>query len=216
METAAEVLIYIHAALGGIALLAGAIALISKKGNSTHKKAGRIFFYTMLSSALLSLVVASLPGHLSPFLFSIGLFSSYFIISGYRSLGFKRPGNSLMWDKILAFSIVLIGLVMISYPLLLQGELNIILAVFGGLGLVFGLRDMRLLKQPKQLRKQWLKLHLGKMTGGYIAAVTAFLVVNQVLPELMNWFLPTVVGSIYIGYWMSGLRKGKQLKSDKL
>jgi len=40
------------------------------------------------------------------------------------------------------------------------------------------------------------------MTGGYISAVTAFFVVNEILPGLWNWFIPTLIGSIYIAFWM--------------
>ena len=63
----------------------------------------------------------------------------------------------------------------------------------------------------QRIRKGWLKLHLGKMTGGYIAAVSAFFVVNQILPGISNWFVPSVVGSVFITYWMNKLNKPKTL-----
>jgi len=45
MEQFAEFLIqYIHAPLGGIALLSGGISLVSKKGSLFHKKSGKVFF----------------------------------------------------------------------------------------------------------------------------------------------------------------------------
>ena len=39
------------------------------------------------------------------------------------------------------------------------------------------------------------------MTGGYIAAFTAFVVVNQILPGVYGWLTPTALGTIYIMYW---------------
>ncbi|WP_431109426.1 DUF2306 domain-containing protein [Winogradskyella poriferorum] len=217
IEKIAEILIYyVHAPLGGIALLSGGIALIAKKGNNVHKKSGKIFFFSMLFSAISAFIISVLPNHESPFLFSIGLFSTYFLISGLRSLKFKQKEIQLKTDKIIAYLITLIGIAMILYPIVLYSKLNIILTVFGVVGIVFGLRDLKLYKDIRRLKKNWLKLHLGKMTGGYIAAVSAFFVVNQILPGIWNWFVPGIVGSGYITYWMIKLNKKKKPVANKV
>ncbi len=200
---------YIHVPLGGIALLTGGIPLLAKKGNNVHKKSGKIFFFSMLLSAISAFIISVLPNHESPFLFSIGLFSTYFLISGLRSLKFKQKELQLKTDKIIAYFITLTGIVMILYPMVLYSKLNIILTVFGVVGIVFGLRDLKLFKDSKKLKKSWLKLHLGKMTGGYISAVSAFFVVNQILPGILNWFVPGIIGSGYITYWMIKQNKKK-------
>ena len=44
IEKLARILIYLHAGLGGLALLAGAIALIVKKGAYYHRLSGKVFF----------------------------------------------------------------------------------------------------------------------------------------------------------------------------
>lgn len=208
MEQFAEFLIqYIHAPLGGIALLSGGISLVSKKGSPLHKKSGKVFFYSMLLSAFSALVVSVLQNHISPFLFSIGIFSSYFLISGILSLRYKRKAVRLSIDKSIAYLICITGFAMVTYHIILYSKLNLILTVFGLASIVFGLRDLSRLKDVKRLRKGWLKLHLGKMTWGYIDAVSAFFVVNQILPSVWNWFVPTLVGSIYIAYWIKKLNK---------
>ena len=208
-ENIVQALIASHAVLGGIALLSGSIALIAKKGLTIHKRSGKFFYYAMLISAFLALIISVWPGHISPFLFSIGVFSAYLIISGYRSVRLRKAGINLLFDKILALIMILTGLLMIFYPLLLEGNFNIILAVFGTLGLVFGIRDLQMFRNTSDIRKNWLFRHLGNMTGGYIAAVTAFFVVNDIIGGLFNWFLPTVIGSIYISYWISKLKRKK-------
>lgn len=213
MENTAQILILIHAATGGVALLGGTLALMTKKGGRIHKRSGLVFFYSMLLSAFLALTVAILPGHLSPFLFSIGLFSSYFILSGYSSLRYKKKDFGLLFDQLLAALLILTGAAMIVYAFLLDSNLNTVLIVFGSMGVFFGTRDLRSFKDRKSLRKKWLQRHIGNMTGGYIAATTAFLVVNEVLPGLANWFLPTVLGSIYIGYWINKV-SGKRRKAE--
>ncbi len=214
METTAQILIYIHATTGGIALAGGTTALLVRKGSNIHRKSGLVFFYSMLISALLALIIAILPGHVSPFLFAIGLFSSYFILSGYSSLRFKKKNFSLRFDRILAIFLIITGMAMIIYAFLLKSSLNIVLLVFGLTGIVFGIRDTKSFKDRKALRKKWLRRHIGNMTGGYIAALTAFLVVNEVLPGLVNWFLPTILGSVYIGYWIKKVRgKGTKVQT---
>ena len=210
IEKLAEILIYyIHAPLGAVALLTGGISLIAKKGSNAHKKSGKIFFFSMLFSAISAFIISVLPNHESPFLFSIGLFSTYFLVSGLRSLRFKQKEFELKTDKIIAYLIILTGISMILYPIVLYSKLNIILTVFGVVGIVFGLRDLKLFQDIQRIKKNWLKLHLGKMTGGYIAAVSAFFVVNQILPGIWNWFVPGIIGSGYITYWMIKLNKKK-------
>lgn len=207
MNTFATYLIYIHATLGSIAFIAGFIAIITKKGSNFHKKSGIVFYYSMLVAALSALIIAVLPNHESPFLFTVGLFSSYFIITGYRALQFKKPNPSLLVDKIISIVMIFTGIVMIFYPLLFSGKLNIILAIFGFIGIIFAFRDLLLFKNAKRLRKSWLKLHIGKMLGGYISAVTAFIVVNQIIPDIAGWFTPSIFGSAYIAYWFWKLNK---------
>ncbi len=201
-------LIFLHAGLGGIALLTGGISLAVTKGGRLHKQSGKVFYYAMLASALAALVIAVLPGHLSPFLFSIALFTIYFIVSGYRSIGYKRPGFDLRPDKVIAGLVILTGLGMICYPVVVSGNFNVILLVFGSVALTFGIRDLRVYRDPIKARKNWLKLHLQKMAGGYIAAITAFFVVNGILPGKLNWFLPGVVGTVYIVYWIARVNRG--------
>ena len=211
IEKLAQILILLHASFGAVALFCGGIALITKKGDNLHKKSGKLFYYAMLISAILAFVVSILPNHESPFLFSIGIFSIYFLISGYRSLRYKEVGFQFLPDKIIAYLIILTGLFMITYPMILDGKLNIVLAVFGLVGLVFGFRDISLFKDIHRVKRNWLKLHLGKMTGGYIAAVSAFFVVNQILPGIWNWFVPGIIGTVYITYWINKLNGEKKL-----
>ncbi|GGZ28996.1 hypothetical protein GCM10007049_22630 [Echinicola pacifica] len=204
METISltKILIFFHAGFGALALFSGGIALFAKKGQKLHRGTGRIFFYAMLTSALTALLIAVLPGHQNAFLFSIGVFSLYFLISGFRSVKYRIQGSNLLGDYILAIMVMITGLSMILIPLLFYGVFNIVLGVFGIVSLIFGFRDLKMLQKPGELQANWMKLHLGKMTGGYIAAVSAFLVVNQVLPWLWNWIVPSLLGSVYISYWM--------------
>jgi uncharacterized membrane protein len=207
IEKMIQMLIYTYAIFGGIALLTGFISLVSIKGEVVHRKSGKLFYYSMLFSAITALIISVLPKHESPFLFSIGLFSSYFILTGYRALNFKMDEVNLLLDKIISWSMMLTGVIMIGYNPIFNHKINIVLTVFGIVGLIFSVRDLVLYKDLKRLKKSWLKLHLGKMIGGYISATTAFVVVNNFFPSFYGWFIPGIIGGIYIAYWMKKLNR---------
>lgn len=199
-EKIIQIFIYVHAFFGGIALLSGFISLLAKKGKIVHKKAGKLFYYCMLFSAFSAMLIACLPQHTSPFLFSIGIFSSYFIITGYRAIRFKKDVTDLKYDKIISWIMILTGVLMVLYNPLINYKINIVLTTFGLIGLLFSARDLMLFQNKNKLKKVWLKLHLGKMIGGYIAATTAFIVVNGFFPSFYGWFIPGTIGAFYIIY----------------
>ena len=195
-----------HAALGGIALITGFISMVAKKGKTIHKKSGLLFFYSMMLSGIIALVVAVLPKHESPFLFAVGVFSLYFVLTGKRALHFKLEKPDLRADKWISKIMILTGVLMILLPIVLTKRIHIVLVVFAIIGIVFSVRDLKLFKNPEQLRKGWLKLHLGKMIGGYISATTAFVVVNEYFPSFYGWFIPGIIGGFIIAYWMRKLK----------
>ncbi len=202
-----QVLILLHAGLGGIALLSGTIAIITKKGRLAHKRSGKVFHFSMLSSALLALLITFLPGHYNPFLFSIGVFTTYFLLGGYRALRYRQPDFVPKFDRITSLTMLTCAVGMILIPLLYQGQVDVVLTVFGGISIVFVMRDLSLYRDPKKLREAWLRLHISKMSGAYIASVSAFLVVNEIFHYYLNWLLPTLLGSIYIAFWTRKTRR---------
>jgi uncharacterized membrane protein len=217
-----QYLIYGHAAFGGVALLSGLIALMTTKGNKLHRKGGLIFYYTMLSSAVLALIVSVQPDHVNYFLFVIGIFSAYMILSGKRILEMKllyKNQKPKQTDFALPVLMLISGVAMILYGIYLsmtKGNIGMVLLVFGGIGIIMAIGDLRLLKSTPTDKKFWLYQHISKMTGGYIAAVTAFLVVNEILPGLWGWLSPTVVGTVYIIYHQRRFRqKGERILAER-
>ena len=207
MEKTIQILIYIHAAFGGIALLAGLVSIIAKKGKNIHRKSGLVFFYSMMLSGIIAMIVAVLPNHESPFLFAVGIFSLYFVLTGNRALNFKRKNPDLKIDKLISIIMIATGVLMILLPIILTKSINIVLVVYAIVGIIFSVSDLILFRNPERLRKGWLKLHLGKMLGGYISATTAFVVVNEFFPSFYGWFIPGIVGSFIIAYWMRKMNK---------
>ena len=209
METVIKCLIFFHAVAGTIALLGGLVALLAQKGGKKHKKFGIVFYYAMITSGFSAMFISVLPNHENAFLFAIGIFSIYFVLAGYRTLKFKNQAPTSI-DKIISCIMIFAGLGMIFLPIILQQQINIVLAIFGLIGSSFAFRDLVVFRKPELLKQKWLKLHLGKMTGGYISATTAFVVVNQFIPGIYAWFAPGLIGGFYIAFWIRKINKKKE------
>lgn len=206
LSEAAKILIIIHAVLGSIALVSATISMIARKGKKVHKKTGKLFYYTMTGCAVSALVVSVMPGHVSPFLFTIGVFTWYLVWTGNASLRYKFPDVKLTTDKAVAVLMMITGLGMILYPILVLGHINIVLTVFGSFGIVLALLDLKRFSNAETLKQVWLKMHITKMVGAYIAAFTAFIVVTGAIPGLAGWLLPTVPGVGVIVFWLRKLK----------
>ena len=194
-------LIYIHAAFGGLALVSGFISATSFKGSRVHTRAGIVFHHSMIVAILFSSIVALLPAHFNPFLLGIGVFSLYGVISGRRCLKVNKPNYQHKIDTYLAYFLILNCALMVGLPLVFQGKINIILTVFGSLGILAAVRDLLSFRDLDRLKADRIQHHINKISGGYIAAITAFLVVNELLPSYWAWFTPTVIGGVFATYY---------------
>ena len=66
----------------------------------------------------------------------------------------------------------------------------------------------KLTRKDPENHKKWMKSHVGKMVGAYIASVTAFIVAGLGYGDnFYAWILPTVIGTIYIIAWGRKLNK---------
>lgn len=205
-----SLIIIIHAALGVVSLISGTIATLVVKGSVSHKRAGKIFFYSGVLSISFSLLVISFPDHWNPFLLSIGIFSLYFLIIGFRSSKYQLLNHSFIIDKTLTWLMAISCVAMIILPILLLKAINIVTAVFGFIGLFVSFQNLLAFAEANNLNSNWLRFHIIHMSAGFISIISAFLVVNQLLPSLFNWFLPTIVGTALIIYNLKKYTKPSQ------
>jgi hypothetical protein len=171
-------------------------------------------------SAFISLIIARMPGHENNFLFAIGIFTNYMILSGYNVLSFKggQKKRAGFFDITVSG-----GMLLVSGWMLIQGILSmvrssdtgILYIVFGGIGFLLSLGDFQFFRKPNRSRTGWLTSHIGRMCGAFIASVTAFIVAGLELNALVYWIAPTVVGNIYIWYWIKRI-KGKAIPSKPI
>lgn len=190
-----------HIVFGCVALLSGSLSAIFRKGSKQHIAAGRLFYYSMLGSGLLAILITLLPGHLSYFLQGIGVFTLYYTLGGRRALSYQRTPMKTLFEKILLVLLFGYSLFLLIYPNLKVSGFMLLSTGFGVFGLWCVFRDSQLLRHPETMQKRYLHLHLIRMFTAYASTVTAFLVVNQWL-GMLSWFLPGILITFLIVYWI--------------
>lgn len=210
MDSLFLLLLILHITGGSVGLLSGLIVLLRIKGDRLHKLIGKVFSYAMLITGFSALALSLMrPNH---FLFIIGVFTVYLVGTGHRYIYVKMLGSQqrpALLDWMLSILMLIAGIIFIILGirhLLGLNYFGIVFLVFGVIGLFFVKSDLSHFKGKTRFKNYWLIAHLQRMTGGYIAAITAFLVVNAnnmpiTLPGVFFWLLPTVVLTPLIVIW---------------
>jgi len=207
MDVLFKTLLGLHIAAGTIGLLTGTINIIGKKGGKTHRIVGQAFLYSMLTVSASAFVLSVL--HPNYFLFIVGVFTLYMVCSGTRYMYLKnlskgqRPKRI---DWLLTSFMLFFGLAFLIfgvYHLIHKNTFGIVFVVFGTIGLRFVRTDFRNFSGKAEATNAWLLAHIQRMTGAYIAALTAFLVVNNTaMPGYIAWLLPSLFFVPLIVIWV--------------
>ncbi|MEM0992046.1 MAG: carboxypeptidase-like regulatory domain-containing protein, partial [Bacteroidota bacterium] len=202
------VFLVLHIIAGFTALVVGAINIIGKKGNRTHRITGRLFFWSMLNVAVSAIALSIMKDN--DFLLHIGVFVLYMNVAGYRSIQDKSLVPNF-WDLGLLFIAGYNGVQMF-----LSGV--IILIVFASINTALIINDLKIyrliyLNHPIP-KMTWLRRHIGMMLGTYLSTLTAFLVVNINLGSYnwVVWLLPTFLITPLIVLWTRKYRSKKVIK----
>ena len=175
--------------------------MLRKKGDRIHKLTVKIFTLAMVSTGLSAFYLSFV--HPNLFLFIMGIFTIYLkkVHQGQKTQLFDTILSSVMFLCSLIF--FYIG---IKY-LIAKVVFGIVFALFGMVSLRLCYIDYKVYTRKITDKMFGIKNHIGRMTGAYIAACTAFLVVNNTfLPPVLAWSLPGIIGGIFIN---RSLRKFK-------
>jgi len=206
-------LLYIHIVSGSIGLLTGSINMVRRKGDRLHKRLGTYFYFGMVTAAAVSLILAFIRPN--TFLFIVGVFTLYMTYTGIRFLKVKQ--SPFQWtDKLVTvimavagFSFIIYGTILLSDGFeLSQDWLSIVLIVFGIISTGYVIQDVQYLWRNAALAKGGLLEHIKRISGAYIASLTAFLVVNvKFLPPVLVWLAPSLVIGLLIRKWVRQYQK---------
>ena len=202
MEQTLRLLLILHIASGILSLLSGCLAILAPKGKKLHRASGSVFFYGMLGVTVSAIFISVAKSN--SFLLMIGIFSGYQNLAGYRAI--KNKSLQPAWHDWAMLILSAINTFFMIY------SMNIVLMVFGGIScfqVIGHFRENILLARGGKLGPlSWLKRHIGMMVGAYIAAITAFVVVNAHffaglgIPEWLPWLLPSAILGPLIGVYM--------------
>ncbi len=199
-----DALLMIHIMGGFTSLIVGLYIMFAKKGTKQHKTVGKIYFVAMITAALVALPMSYL--HPNAFLFLISIFTIYMLLTGIRYLKKKTLQDVNIFDWILTATMLLFAgsFIVFSIFYIIQGDsFTIVYLVFGGIGFLFSFQDWKNFSGRSRIKNFFLTTHIQRMTGSYIASVTAFLVVNNtVLPSVVAWLLPTAILTPFIVKWV--------------
>ena len=217
MEQTITILTYIHAFFGGVGLITGIGSIIVKKGQKLHRNLGKLFSFGMITSSLLSFLICLMPQHENLFLFLIGLFTIYLVISGNRALTFRLKSKiqADSTDKSISGIMLFLSIIMIMigiYCVLNSLNNGILFAFFGSFGFYMTIKDFIFFKHFHGLKNNWIIKHIGKMVGALIASITAFIVAGLGIGNLIAWITPSIIGTLYIIYWNRKVESKTKLK----
>ena len=205
-----NILLPVHIICGAMGLVLGTANLIRRKGDPPHRRIGRLFVAAMITAGCSAIVLSVI--HPNFFLTVVGIFTVYMVGTGHRYILLRlrevdNDARNLDWALTIGMAIA-VGLFVILgiRALLQQNMMGLVYFVFGLIGFLFVRTDFDNYRSRSKHRNYWLLAHLQRMTGGYIAALTAFLVVNadrfpEFIPGVVYWLLPTVILTPMIIKW---------------
>lgn len=197
-----------HIAAGIFVLLSGFAVFALPKGTKTHKQFGKVYAFAMFFLTLSGIVMSTFSGNV--FLFSVSVFSLYLVLTGVRSIQTKLRKFGFvdyLFQGIISFCAL--AMLYLTGTYIGNGAYNlaIVLGLFGFGALALAIVDFKLLYVSTSKQPLYVNYHIGRIGGSFIAAITGF-ATNQFhfLPDLVNWIVPTVIGSIYLSFatrsWM--------------
>jgi len=201
MDLLFRILLVLHIVFGSLGLIVGTGIMFLRKGDRRHRMLGKLFTTGMVTAATVAMGLATI--HFSPFLMLVGLWTLFLAGSGYAYIH-EGPDPFIEWPRmllrILALMMLLAGVIFIGWgiSLVVAGKtFGIVLLAFGGAGLAFIRQDLLYVRRGAPAGTAAMR-HFQRMIGAYIAAATAFLVVNingatWGIPGFVLWLLPSAL-----------------------
>lgn len=215
----------LHVIAGTIALLAGIVAMSSRKGARTHRLAGTVFFVSMLVMAVFADYLAVAMPEQIPNLF-IGTFTIYLVATAWLTV--RRKEGSVGIPERVALVVILclcIPFVILSFQLAtglkpsfksavpLEGPVRIAIYSFTFFVAMTAIGDARLVLAGGITGARRIGRHLWRMCLGLtFAAGSAFtnglprLLPKTVHVPLILLFVPQLSSLVLLIFWMIRVR----------
>ena len=217
----------VHVLAGTLGILAGFVALSATKGAALHRKSGTLFVYAMITMALMGSIMALMRGKAPGANGPVGLLTAYLVITGLITVRRPEKGSRSL-DRglmvlVLAVTATLFtfGFAVLASPSgRLYGMPAFPFLIFGSIGLLAGVGDLRLIRSGgvQTIRgARRLTRHLWRMSFALlIAAFSFFLGQAKVIPKPIRIIpvlaIPPLVVLAALLYWMWRVRIRRSLR----
>jgi uncharacterized membrane protein len=217
----------VHIVAGALGILAGFVALSVTKGATLHRKSGTLFVYAMITMALMGSIMAVVRGKAPGANGPVGLLTAYLVISGLTTVRPPEKGSrSLDRGLMVLVLTVTVTLFAFGFAVLtsptgrLYGMPAFPFLVFGSVGLLAGVGDLRLIRSGgvQTIRgARRLTRHLWRMSFALlIATFSFFLGQAKVIPKPIRILpllaIPPLVVLAALLYWMWRVRIRRSLR----
>ncbi|HYA98499.1 MAG TPA: DUF2306 domain-containing protein [Methylomirabilota bacterium] len=215
----------VHVIAGTIALLAGIVAMASRKGERTHRASGTVFFVSMLVMAIFADYLAIAIPEQIPNLF-IGTFTIYLVATAWLTV--RRKERSVGAAEKIALALILclcVPFVTLSFQLAtglkpafksavpLEGPVRIAIYLFTIFVAMATIGDAKLIWAGGIAGARRIVRHLWRMCLGLtLAAGSAFtnglprLLPKTVHVPLILLFIPQLTSLALLVFWMIRVR----------
>ena len=241
-----SILLIIHIVLGSMALLLFWVPIATKKGGLDHRKFGRYYANTMYavaaSGALMALMVMYAPLVIKhqfvkentdiellalnlrifwSFLLYLSLLTFVNVRHGLLVLRHKTQHSKMrQWPHLISIGLLFIGgLILLLLGVIYSNTLHI---VFGLLGIVLAIQNVRFCLAKSVSANRWLVEHLSAFIGSGIGAYTAFMAFGGRSMfgdlgqwQLVFWIAPGVIGAIASARMSGKYKQGLMLARQK-
>ena len=207
---------YLHIIIGIVGLVAGVIALLTKKGSQPHILAGRTFAICVVIVSITSAVLLSV--RMIPPLMMAAMTTVYAVGTAILALRAATPSVKKMeYGLSIAEGIVIAVFVYMSVPHVMQGNIPpigplVILAI----PTILLVGDFNFYRNPDQRARLRVLRHMSRMIWALIVAIRAPIVeVNVVLqiPTPLILFAPLIVAPVMIFLFRRQIGSGSGARS---
>jgi uncharacterized membrane protein len=213
----AGVLLPIHIAAGGLALVLGAVALLVKKGGNVHRRTGLLFVYASLVMGISAAILGNVGG---------GLMTVYFVVTALTTV---RPLSPWTRGLNIAALILVAGLALLdilggvkafnSPGRSLNGVPFVMLFFIGAIMILAAIGDVRVMRSGMPRGGPRLARHLWRMCFALFIAAGSFFSIRErvakILPEPLTTaptrMLPILLIFGAMFYWLWRVRRRRAL-----
>ncbi len=184
-----SMLLPIHIAAGGLALVLGAVALMVKKGGTIHRRGGLLFVYAMLVMGISAAMLGNVGG---------GVLSVYFVVTALTTVRPESPWTrrinvaALTVVAGLALGAIVNGVKAFNSPLLSPGgvpfrTIGVMSFFIAAVMILAAAGDVRVLRSGMPRGGPRLARHLWRMCFALFIAAGSFFSIRErvakILPE---------------------------------